>query len=38
MQVAPSPVTVTPTEAPVAQPTQGLHLGWGYEYLGFDTP
>ena len=27
MQVTPSPVKVTPTEALVAQPTQGLRLG-----------
>jgi len=29
---------LTLIEAPVTQPTQGLHLGWGYECLWFDTP
>ncbi|WP_158298143.1 hypothetical protein [Haloquadratum walsbyi] len=27
IQVTPSPVTVTVTETPVAQPTQGIRLG-----------
>jgi len=38
IQVTPSPVTVTVTEAPVAQPTQRLRLGWGEEYWRLATP